>query len=170
MKRIVRFEEGHDCIKFECKFDSDRCKPGEGGSHGIHGMTLRFVVQGDEGAVQFCLYTGWMPQYSDAEGYCGRDLTFKNSDMYPMPADLGYHSKKPHYEGQEPLRDSCEYTDGEPCYYDGSGLNANDAMYALCNGGDEALWKFLEEYYDCVFHDGKYPTPPEYEKPLRTKS
>lgn len=166
MKKTVSFDAGHDCIKFECKFDSDRCKPGEGGSHGVHGLTIRFYLKGEEGAVQFVLYTGWMPQHHEKDriGYRNLDLDTK----FPaMPADLGYHSKKPMYEGQEPLQDSCELTDGEPCYYDGSGLNANDAMYALVNGGEDALWEFLESYYQCVFADGKYPVPAEYPKARR---
>ena len=79
-----------------------------------------------------------------------------------MPADLGYHSKKPHYDGQQPTGENCEYCDGKPCYYDGSGLNANDAMYALVNGGDNALWAFLDGYYNYVFNGGEYPKPAEY--------
>ena len=171
LKRITEFRAGHDCIKFECKYDSDTCKPGGGGSHGIHGLNIAFIVKGKEGAVQFVLYTGWLPQTSETHSIIGyRELDFSKCGE-PMPADLGYHSKKPHYQGQDPIERECKYTDGEPCYYDGSGLNANDAMYALCNGGDEALWRFLEGYYRCVFIDGVgYPTAPDYPKPLRNKS
>jgi hypothetical protein len=44
-------------------------------------------------------------------------------------------------------------------------------MYALVNGGDEALWEFLDAYYECVFHKDKYPTPTEFEKkPRRTST
>ena len=86
-----------------------------------------------------------------------------------MPADLGYHSKTPQYEGQEVMDDACEFCDGQPCYYDGSGLNATDAMYALVNGGETALWAFLDAYYEAVFNSGAYPEPAEYPMPLRSK-
>ena len=79
-----------------------------------------------------------------------------------MPADLGCYSKTPHYDGQTPIENSCEYCDGQPCYYDGSGLNASDAMYSLVNGGEAALWKFLDDYYSSVFLGGEYPKPFEY--------
>jgi hypothetical protein len=46
-------------------------------------------------------------------------------------------------------------------------LNAEDAMLALTNGGDKALWDFLDSYYDCVFNAADYPKPAEYLKPLR---
>ena len=65
------------------------------------------------------------------------------------------------------MGDACEYCDGKPCYYDGSGLNANDAMYALVNGGDVALWSFLDAYYAHIFDGKDYPKPAEYPKPLR---
>jgi len=164
--KIVRFEGGFDCIKFYCKFNSKSCYPGEGGSHGKHGVAIRFVLQGNDGAVQFLLYTGWLPQYKKPSsiGY----INIADWGFSPTPADLGCHSRTARYPGQEPFTNSCEYCDGKPCYYDGSSLNANDAMYALVNGGDEALWSFLEGYYNHAFHDGPYPSPAEY--PMATRN
>jgi len=162
LEHIVRFEAGYDCINFECKFNKPNCKPGKGNSHGKHGLEMRFVVKGDAGAVQFLLSTGWLPQRVLPDGIHVRHLNLETSKTFPLPADLGYHSKKPHYAGQEPIDGSCEFCDGQPCYYDGSSLNANDAMYALVNGGDKALWAFLDAYYVHVFEGGEYPTPAEY--------
>lgn len=168
-QRIVRFEHGHDCIRFECCNGSPDCAPGKGGSHGIHGLAIRFVVKDKEGAVQFLLYTGWLPQHvqRDHIGYYSIRNWGSDHGFDPMPADLGYHSKVPHYEGQTSIDDTCEFCDGQPCYYDGSGLNASQAMYALVNGGDEALWRFLDSHYDAVFHGADYPSPAEYPMPLR---
>jgi hypothetical protein len=168
MEHKVYFERGHDCIKFECINDSKRCFQGSGGSHGVHGLTIQFVSTGEKGAVQFALYTGWLPQYKskDGIGYRSIDKWGTLLDMlYPMPADLGCHSRTPMYEDQKTM--PCQYLDGADCYYDGSGLNATDAMYALVNGGDVALWTFLDAYYECVFNEGKYPEPAEYPKPMR---
>lgn len=166
LDRIVRFNAGSDCIRFECIYGSNQCIPGGGGSHGRHGLEIRFVVKGEEGAVQFLLFTGWMPQYAELN-----EISFRSVDdwggKFMMPADLGYHSKTPLYADHTATHDACEFCDGQPCYYDGSGLNANDAMYALVNGGDDGLWKFLEEYYKFTFAEAPYPTPVEYSKPLR---
>lgn len=168
LEHIVRFEAGYDCIKFECKHGSKKCNPGSGGSHGRHGLSIRFVVKGDAGAVQFLIYTHWLPQYKKADYIGYRDCKWEDETGMPvMPADLGYHSKTPHYDGRSIIDDHCEFCDNQPCYYDGSGLNANDAMYALVNGGDIGLWNFLEGYYYSVFENENYPTPTEYPEPLR---
>ena len=157
---------GYDCIKFECKHGSGKCKPNSGGSHGRHGLNICFVAQGDKGAVQFVIYTGWIPQYIERSIIGVYNI--KNWATHdPIPADLGYHSKVPMYEGQDVITDSCKYCDGMPCYCDGSGINAEGAMYTLVNGGDEALWKFLDAFYDSVFNDGEYPKPTEYAMPRR---
>ncbi len=166
LEHIVRFERGHDCIRFECIFGSKRCKPGAGGSHGRHGLQIRFVVKGNKGAVQFLLHTDWLPQYTEKSSIGSRDIHDWGGE-HVIPVDLGYHAKEPQYDGQEPSTEACEFCDGEPCYYDGSALNANDAMYALVNGGGEALWAFLDAYYECRFNGGEYPEPAEYEMPPR---
>jgi hypothetical protein len=132
-------------------------------------MTIQFVSKGPDGAVSFTLFTGWLPQYAkkDSIGYIGiRDWA---GYAQPIPAGLDYHSKVARYEGQGRATDSCEYCDGAPCYSDGSGLNSNDAMYSLVNGGDAALWAFMDEYYESVFNGAPYPKPSEYHKKLRQK-
>lgn len=166
LDHIIRFQVGYDCIKFECRSGSKSCIPNKGGSHGRHGLTIRFLVKAEKGAVQFTLYTDWMPQFSSVSGIGYRDIRNWGGG-HLMPADLGYHSKVPRYDGQSPISHACEFCDGQPCYSDGSGLNASDAMYSLVNGGDAMLWKFLDDYYASVFSDGKYPIPAEYPMPLR---
>jgi len=166
-EHIVRFERGYDCMKFECINRSKKCFPGSGGSHGKHGLAIRFVSKGVDGAVQFLLYTGWLPQFAEKDSIGYRFIWDWGSGLGFMPADLSYHSKVARYEGQDHVQDSCEFCDGKPCYYDGSGLNASDAMYALVNGGDKALWEFLDAYYENIFNGAPYPEPAEYEKPLR---
>lgn len=168
MRREVKFERGHNCIDFSCINDQPDCIPGEGGSHGVHGMEIRFLVHGEKGAVQFALSTGWAPYFQQADEIGSRWHSFDNRKVFPaMPTDLGYHSYEPHYEGQEPIASSCPYLGGKPCYYDGSSLNAYDAFYTLVNGGEDALWMFLEAYYGNVFEGKGYPRVVEYEKPRR---
>lgn len=110
-------------------------------NYGIHGVEMRFVLKGPEGAVQFLLYTGWhLPE-----------VTREIGQQKPMPADLGYHSPTPRHEGQEQMNDGkgCEYLDGKPCYYDGSGCNAYGMWEVLLKEGSEGVWKALE----CVYSD-----------------
>jgi len=166
LKHIVRFEPGYDCIEFKCAYESSRCIPGSGGSHGKHGLDIRFVAMGSAGAVQFVLYTGWLPQYTAPLSINSRWLD-KKRYLTPIPADLGYHSMTPQYDEHSIASESCEFCGGKPCYYNGSALNASDAMYALVNGGDAALWKFLDGFYRCIFDGKEYPKPAEFKTTLR---
>lgn len=166
MEHIVRFDAGHDCINFECKYGSKKCVPDSGRTHGAHGLNITFIVKGIHGAVCFVIYTGWFPKFAKPS-----DINYRyvhNWNNVPtLPATLCYHSKKPLYDDQQITEYNCELCDGEPCYYDSSSLNSNDAMYSLVNAGDEALWNFLDEYYLSVFCNTKYPEPEEYQTKRR---
>ncbi len=123
-------------------FDRRHIDPSK--NYGIHGVNLRMILKGEKGAVQFVLYTNWMLPHVQME------LEAKYPDhhfCHPLPADKGYHSLKPMYEGQTSFEDSCEYLDGKQCYYDGSGLNAEDTYRILLEKGSEGVWQDLEEYY-----------------------
>ena len=162
MKREVKFLSGYNCIDFPCKFYK-KCKPSN--SHGKHGIEIVFYVHGEQGVVQFKLSTNWVPYKSIASniGYRAVHIDKSIADLYPMPTDLGFHSRKPMYEGHTSMN-KCNLLDGNKCYYDGSSLNANDAFYVLVNCGEEELWRFLEQYYRSVFEEGKYPEVKEYRK------
>lgn len=153
LKRRIEFESGHDCIRFQCVNGSKSCLPGSGGSHGRHGMNISWLVIGKKGAVQFLVYTGWMPEPGKRN--------YDKNQFPPMPADLGYHSKKPFYKGQTEMADKCIYI-GCKCYYDGSGLNAEEPFRVLCNEGGDALWEYLERVYRAHFGRGKWPSPKPY--------
>ena len=128
----------------------DKRDPDPKKDYGIHGVNLRFVLKGSKGAVQFLLFTGWhLPHVR--EELEGRDPILSQ----PIPADVGYHSPIPLHEWQiEPDFESCDYLDGKPCYYDGSGLAADDAFNALTENGDEGVWQYLRRYYQAIFNGG----------------
>lgn len=151
-ERVFEASPGHDCIRFKCINGSERCYLGAGGSHGIGGVTLRWVVKGPEGAVQFVLMTGWLPE--------PERVVFEKEQFPPLPSDLGYHAVMPRYEGQ--TERDCTYTVTGRCYYDGSGLNAEEPFRVLCNSGGDALWEFLEAYYESVFNGGDFPKGESY--------
>ena len=118
--------------------------------YGTHCVSLRMVVKGPLGATQFVLYTGWfLPDTLAA----WREANAPSFLRDPLPADVGYHSPLPMYDGHEPMIDECKFVDG-PCYYDGSGLRAKDWFeQKLLTGGSEAVWEALEEEYTRLFEE-----------------
>jgi hypothetical protein len=148
-KKEITFTAGHNCLDFECKWDSPSCRPGSGGSHGKHGVDLRFILTGKEGAVIFILFTGWIP---------GISPTYST----PMPAEIQVHSKTSRSFDESPMKD-CLYTQGD-CYCRSYGLLADEAMISLVNGGDTEVWNFLQEFYNSFFHNAPNPVPFPYTK------
>jgi len=143
LERIVKFYPAFD------KRDPDPAK-----NYGIHGVELLMAVKGPKGVVQFKLYTNWQLPHIQEEmlNKPVRDRTTAMWRFLPMPTDLGYHSYVPHYEDQSCITDACELLDGKPCYYDGSGLNAEPVFKLLVEKGDEAVWRKLERYYEVTFN------------------
>lgn len=158
----------------------DKRSPNPKKNYGIHGLELRYYVKGKKGAVQFILYTNWQLPHVDKETFGDWNSPKYDHHMRilckPMPADLGYHSPVPMYEGHEPMQPTkiktvaktknnplgfkvekigkvpvCEVI-GVPCYYDGSSMNAERIFDTFVTGGDIALWKELEDYYYATFN------------------
>ena len=134
-------------VKVRAAYDKRPKKPGDP-DYGIHGAELVFGLKGEAGAVQFVIYTNWyLPHVADELEHKGNAALF----FKPMPADVGYHSPKPTYEGQTQSAEACEWLDGKPCYYDGSGMHAEELFTLMVAEGHEAMWKHLEEYYLSIF-------------------
>lgn len=140
-ERIVKLRPAYDKRNPEPKKD-----------YGIHGVDLLFVLKGKKGAVQFLVFTGWhLPKVQKELDEKPFNPKFPYLFHKPMPADIGYHSPKPMYEDHKPLTKSCKILDGKPCYYDGSGLQAEKVFEILVREGSEGLWKYLEKYYNATF-------------------
>jgi hypothetical protein len=137
LERVVQVRPAYD------KRDPDPKK-----NYGVHGADLIFGLKGEAGAVQFVIFTNWyLPGVADEMWKKGNPRIF----FSPMPADVGYHSPKPLYEDQNQISEACEWLDGKPCYYDGSGLHAEEVFTLMIAEGHEAMWKHLEEYYLSIF-------------------
>jgi hypothetical protein len=107
---------------------------------------MLFYVIGKCGVIQFMLMTGWSKGCIPPPDTPWQKMRVIDEECgKPMPADLGYHSPVPMYEGQTKV-DSCEFMpDG--CYYDGSSLNADRIFSILVHEGGDAVWAALEQEY-----------------------
>ena len=116
-------------------------------NYGIHGMDLKFVLKGELGATQFLVYTPLhLPHVAD-ELFNSPER--KYNPFRGMGADLGYHSYKPMWDDQKPMSD-CDIL-GCDCYYDGSGLAAEELYVSFLQQGEPAVWRKLEQYYTKMF-------------------
>lgn len=63
--------------------------------------------------------------------------------------DVGYHSPVPMYEDQRSME--CELIEGGKCYYDGSGLRADEWVKEIFSlrgkRPEELIWEKLEQEY-----------------------
>jgi len=75
--------------------------------------------------------------------------------MKPSGWDLGYHAYEAQYEGQDPHSD-CHLL-GCECFYDGSGLQADEMIEGFLAGGTEWLWPKLAEVYRARFDGAEWP-------------
>lgn len=145
-------------VTFRAAYDKRHADPSK--NCGIHGVEIRFVVSNEVGAVQFVLYTSWQLPHVTRE-LMGRHYAPSGGDPHwmerPMPADLGYHSPTPQYEGHTTASESCEYLGGRPCYYDGSSLAAERVFHVLLGEGDVGVWKLLEARHADQFGTATVP-------------
>lgn len=105
-------------------------------SYGRHSMEITWLLRGPKGVTQFKMFTGWDP------GTTRQDMVHA-----PMGADLGYHALVPQYEGQGQM--DCDYLPGHAaCFYDGSGLAADDLLGQFLAEGEQVIWRKLAEWHD----------------------
>lgn len=134
----------------------DRRDPDPTMNCGVHGVEIQMVLKGPKGAVLFTVFTNWhLPAVRDELD----KMFLANPDLvglrlrHPLPADVGYHSPSPMYEGQEPVSNDCPYVEGGTCYYDGSGLRAKDWFeQILLPKGSDGIWEALETAYEEEFN------------------
>lgn len=136
-------------VTFRPAYDRRHTDPSK--NYGVHGVDLRMVLKGPAGAVQFVVYTNWHLPHVQAE-FDARHTSGWGTHTFchPLPADVGYHSPVPQYEGQDAMDRECEYTGGV-CYYDGSGLQAEEMFNLLVREGSDAVWADLERRYHELF-------------------
>ena len=105
-------------IEFQPAWDKTHTDPKK--NDGVHGMSMLFGLSGLRGAVVLSIYSNWMLPQTRNSNICEIEQYPFKYWQKPMPADIGYHSPVPTYEGQESLQEECKFLGGLPCYYDGS--------------------------------------------------
>lgn len=132
-------EEFRREVKFRPAFDKTNKNPSK--NYGVGAVIIFFTLIGEKGEVSFTMHTGWYQSH------------LKNTASMKDPEgwNLGYHSPKPLHKGQIESQTNCKHFNGNPCYSDGSILNARPLVKVLINEGDEGIWRELQKYYTDIF-------------------
>ena len=145
-------------IEFAPAYDKRHDNPNK--NYGIHGVNIRWLLIGETLATQFLVFTNWQLKNVQDElvtkayqGIQSGESKFLIEMMLPMAADVGYHSLFPLYDDDRPTGDLCEYLGGKPCYYDGSGLRAEDLYWKFVERGEDAIWESLQDDYNCYLQE-----------------
>jgi len=135
--------------------------------YGIGNVRIWFYLIGPAGAVQWQIGTNWyVPSAQehlkalDPRVQSVLENSLAGNRYQPQAWDLGYHSREPLYDYAReagPSQSACEVLGGDPCYYDGSSLNAELLIVPFLEGGDKAVWEALEAYYRHTFEGQPWP-------------
>lgn len=144
----------------------DRTDPDPSKNYGVGCLELRFLVSGSKGMVELQLLTQWyLPhvmkrrlQVLKQDIWMGKEDFLLEHFIEPNPIDLCYYSLVRRSEDESLFEEGISYFENKsPCYYGYKYLDENEnvakeiALRKLVDEGDEALWKYLEEYYVEVF-------------------
>lgn len=139
-RREIRFEPGYDYR------EEDRGKP-TGQQRGCHGLNMRWLLHGQDGTIQFLVYTMWLPSWVKEGPWGPRVDDGRRAEFRPMAADLGRHWDRVLGDPVWETQDKCDVRPSGHCFYDGSGLNAEPLFAKLLTEGHEAVWAEMESYY-----------------------
>lgn len=127
------------------------CPVGGWHGHGVHGMEVIWLLRGPAGAVQLRAVTDWIPgTLAPGHGYQpdGRYIGVNDDGTirWPDGGGIGWHAKRPQYEGHGVESEHCPLTGGI-CYYDESLSGADSAVRLFLQRGEQVIWNELEEAY-----------------------
>lgn len=148
LQRVTTIRPAYDCIRNQpCKFGSDKCKPGFGGSHGVHNAELHMLVRGPSAEVMLVISTGWqLPSVPERS---------RNILRYPSGSYVEFHTAAPQYTDHNPsirvavdADAACKSWDN--CYFDRGYLAAEAPATLLVTNGSDAVWAWLEAEHDRI--------------------
>lgn len=135
--------------RIQARLPFDRRDENPGNNYGIHGIDLWYILVGPHGAVQFAVsFPIYLPHVENERDWSERHSFHRVHAREPRGFDVGYHSPKPMYDDQTDMK--CDILGGR-CYYDGSGLTADEWAKEIFSVRGEVpektLWRKLGEYY-----------------------
>lgn len=147
----------------------DRTDPDPKKDYGVGCLELLFMVFGEKGAVQLQLLTQWylphvMKRRLEAlkhDIWMGKEDFLLENFIEPNPIDLCYFSVARNNEDETYFEKGLSYLGNASYYYgykyydDEERVAKEVAFRKLVDEGDEALWKYLEDYYIEVFGEEK---------------
>lgn len=139
-------------INFNPAFDKRSSIPSK--NYGIHGVDMIWSLgHPKQGYITWTVFTNWyLPEVQKELEVQPINPRFPHLFFLPQPADLGYHSLVPQFEGQKPVK-NCKLLDNQDCYCDGSGLVAQEVFNLLVKEGQESVWKFILEQWKYRFEN-----------------
>ena len=133
----------HDCAN-SCAFGDITCAPGAGRFHGVGSARWRFSVTKDGDAAQFLLGGTYLPETYEREQ--------KRGQLHAplLGRDVGFHTSTRHRDEENDFTwgsamDDCDLL-GVPCWYDGSGLRADEWVTPFLRG-EMDVWAKLREVW-----------------------
>lgn len=135
----------YDCIRGLCA--NDGCPGGDlgGNSHGRGSAVYYWALRGEGLAVNWSYFADeHLPETIEA-------LTHHVGwrDSFPVGGPRSYHAATRSHEW-EYQTEGCELL-GLPCYSDSSYLAGKEGMALLLTEGNEAVWRWLEDYWRAMF-------------------
>lgn len=145
-RRSVHFEPGYNHL--------DETGPK---ARGQHGMGIRFILVGPEGAVTLLMNTGWVPPHPDHAITPRKYETIeplvhpnpRSWDLYPTGSHIGFHwATDPDVYTSSIGPSRCQYLGpGKECWFDAGYGMSDPVVGELIKKGDAAVWRALLGYY-----------------------
>lgn len=101
------------------------------GSHGVHGMEIRWVVRRENYAVSWGVMTSWRPDRDGPVAEIGWPIADAIMWHRPIATENGWH------------RTECGFIDGD-CYSDLSFAQGVALKATFLREGEAAIWRVLE--------------------------
>lgn len=121
------------CLVITPAFDKRSPDPTQ--DFGIGSVMISMYLKNAKGVIQFIFSTGINLKH------------LRNKPLLLLGYDVGYHSPCPQYADQTLFTDNCPLLDGRKCYYDGSGLQAEEYMEVFISEGPDAVWLKMENLH-----------------------
>jgi hypothetical protein len=138
---------------YKVRLPFDRRHPDSSKNYGVGALRIWFILKGKKGATHFLVgFPTYLPHVQEE-----LNGTQSNSLNDIIGFEVGYHALEPQLEGHDIQQSSCDFLDGKPCCYDGSGLLADDWVKEIFSirgeNPDKRVWQKLEAEYRERFGD-----------------